>query len=179
MSKSFDVVYLRCMEGAFQSWPEVYRQAFQHTSPSGLIEVVSQDLWTYRDNGPVPKSIRDWMTEYHDIMERRGFPTRIAGLHEKWMREAGFTDVEAREIKVPLGSWAKNPNLKRAGVFYLASVLAAIDTYSLKLFVDHAGRRPEEVTIMKGQLAQEFQNMTYCLYTKVVVVGGIKPRLEG
>lgn len=175
-SKLFDVVHFRCMEGAFRNWPEIYRQAYQHMSPDGLIEVVAQDLWTYRDDGPVPKIIVSWMTDYNDAMQRHGYPTRIAHKHEEWIQNAGFVDVSKKEFIVPLGHWAKDPRLKEAGYFYLASVLGAVDTYSTKLFVDHLGRKPQEVTIMKGQLYKEFANMTYHLYTKVLVVSGSKSK---
>lgn len=49
----------------------------------------------------------------------------------------------------------------------------------MKSFANHAGRRPKEVAVMKGQLMQEFKNFKYCVYAKVVEVGAVKPKQDG
>jgi hypothetical protein len=167
------------MEGALQDWRQVYRRAFEAIAPGGSVHVVSQDLWTYRDGGKVPDSIQSWMEELNQLMETLGHPTRIAKKHRGWIEEAGFEDVDEVELLIPMGWWAKDPKLKRAGTFYLASVLEGIKSYSIKPLFDHAGWKVDEVAVLRANVDKAYRDMSLNLYSKVFVVTGRKPGTAG
>lgn len=163
------------MEGAFKSWPSFYQEVHRHLQPRGMVEVVGQDL-SATSNQPgvaTPDAILKWQEVYHTLMDQRGYGIMKAEQHRAMLEKAGFEGVRKQEITVPLGNWAKDKRLKKAGSLYLASVLDAFESYGLKLLMDSGWKR-EEVDILKGQVTTAFTDMSTQLYANIFIVSGHK-----
>lgn len=78
---------------------------------------------------------------------------------EKWVRDAGFEDVEHRRFRFPVGPWPRDPALKEIGMYNLAQVLQGLEAFSLRLFCDVLGWRQEEVLVLTSKVRKELKNM--------------------
>lgn len=69
-----------------------------------------------------------------EAAEKFGKLAHIAHRTKTWMIEAGFEDVHEKVIKLPLGPWAKDPNVKEIGKYALLSALTGLEGFTMALF---------------------------------------------
>lgn len=60
-----------------------------------------------------------------------------------WAEAAGFIHINELKLKVPMGSWPKDPYLKETGMMNLVQMLDGMEAFSLKTFDLLGWSRPE------------------------------------
>ena len=71
------------------------------------------------DDSALPNSkIKELCELTKEMGLRSGRDFHISGRMKQKIEQAGFVDVQERKLKLPLGSWATDPNLKDVGRFY-------------------------------------------------------------
>ena len=101
---------------------------------------------------------RKWLTTLLPLAERLGREPCPGPKLERWVRDAGFTNVVAQRFRFPLGPWARDPRLKEVGMCNLAQVLDGLEGFSLRLLCDGAGWSEAEVTVLLSRVRQELKN---------------------
>lgn len=66
------------------------------------------------DGSSKGSSIERYMNIASDVFEKAGYTSRVGTNLEGWMKEAGFTNVHAKKLVLPLGTWPKDKNYVRA-----------------------------------------------------------------
>ena len=74
----------------------------------------------------------------------------------EWMREVGFTDVVLRPVKIPIGSWPADPQLKMAGQLQQVAMLEGIEALTLAIFTRCLNWSVEEVQVFLAHTRKEF-----------------------
>ena len=62
----------------------------------------------------------------------------------KLLSDAGFVDVVVTPLKVPFGSWPKDPKMKQAGMLQLYNAETMYHSYGMALFTRVLGMTSEE-----------------------------------
>lgn len=81
-------------------------------------------------------------------------------------------------IQVPLGQWAKEPQLKLIGRYTKVAVIAAIEPYTLALFTRVLGYTYEEAQEYMERVRDEFETPKCHVYALFRFTYGQKP-LDG
>lgn len=130
----FDFIHIRAMTGCIPGWTEFYKKVFRHLKPGGWVEHV--ELWgiaksdddTLKPNSP----LKTWV----EIFEKIG---RASGKTFFWgdkvadsVKEAEFENVTKNTIKVPIGTWPKDKQLKQWGLWNRQFLLDALEGFSIR-----------------------------------------------
>lgn len=91
------------------------------------------------------------------------------------MRNAGFVEVHIQDIKIPIGKWPADPQLKEAGTYQLVSLLDGIDSISLAIFTRLLGWEKLEMDILLAKAKKELCLKRACLYWSAAAIYGRKP----
>lgn len=76
---------------------------------------------------------------------------------EGWVRDAGFRNVQRRDLKIPLGPWAKDPELQDIGMCNLAQTLDGLEGFTMKLFCGVLGWNEEAVIVFLAKVRRELK----------------------
>lgn len=132
---AFDFVHLRCLFGSIADWPSLYREIYAHTKPGGWIQQLEMSIEFKSDDGTVgPDHIMaQWSRTFIEAGDKLGKTFKIADEAAKLIKEAGFTDVEERWYKLPVGPWTKDKKLKEIGRYNLLYCLEGCEGWALYL----------------------------------------------
>ena len=83
------------------------------TAPGGWAEFTDLDcLLQSPDNSVAPDSaLATHNKNFNAMAEKMGCETRPAKHLEKWVTDAGFTDLKVKRCPLPMGTWAKDRHL--------------------------------------------------------------------
>ena len=110
----FDFIHGRYLGGSVRNWPALMNMAYKNLKPGGWVEFQDWDTMIESYDGSVTSETSIW--KWHKTgLDRIG---KIANLRpgpdlEGWIRDAGFQNVTATKLPIPLGSWPKDKHLVR------------------------------------------------------------------
>lgn len=130
----FDYIHARALCGCLPDWDDFFRKTFRHISPGGWIEQV--ELWgisksddgTLREDSP----LITWVEVFKQIGEKTGKPFFWNDKVTQSVKDAGFINVEDRVVKVPIGTWPKDKQLKQWGAWNRQFLLQALEGFSIR-----------------------------------------------
>ncbi|KAL8943193.1 MAG: hypothetical protein Q9216_001247 [Gyalolechia sp. 2 TL-2023] len=148
-----------------------------HLAPGGYIEQAELN--------PVPKS-DDGSICPGDPFDTCGKLAISAGdafgkslLIEKTMeddiRKAGFTDVERRKFKWPIGPWSNDQWLKELGTWNLIIWMRGLEGWTMRFFTMHMGWTFEGVKQWTAEMKKALKDRKYHAYQDGSVVYARKP----
>lgn len=171
----YDFVHGRALMGTVRDWPEFYQKAFQNLAPGGILEMQELDAWIHcQAPGVTPPFIEGWNEGLNAAFTEWGRDLNVARHHARWIREAGFVDVEDQVYHVPIGTWPRLPHLKDIGRLHMAGAMGAVESYSLSILTDIMGQTPEETEVQIELIKTEFRQ-NHHLYGKYHFITGRKP----
>lgn len=125
------------MMGSIKNWERLYAQVYRCLKPGGWFEHCDYDPALYSDDGTIlPGSCLDeWGNLFFEAGERTGQTFRVITDHRNvgWMKDCGFENVMEQRLKLPLGPWAKKPELKIIGNFNLTATEEGLEGFALYL----------------------------------------------
>jgi len=97
---AFDFVHMRLLLGAFPvaRWPSIARELVRVTRLGGWVELVEGDL--PRGGGPAQEALNGWIIR---AGLPRGVDPRLGVRVGDLLRDAGLSEVETRELTLPIG----------------------------------------------------------------------------
>lgn len=87
---------------------------------------------------------------------------------------AGFINIREVKLKVPLGPWPKNPELKHIGMMNLVQVLDGLEAFSLKT-LEATGWSRMEIDVFLANVCREIKSNQCHTYLPLQV--DLNPRL--
>lgn len=93
------------------------------------------------DTLPSGGALEKWAGYYDQIGENLGVTFRAAEVSFQSMKDAGFTNVTERIIKVPVGIWPKDKRLKTWGAWFEYFVLQGLEGFMIRSFTEVLGVR--------------------------------------
>lgn len=103
-TNEFDYVHIRYLVGSIADWAALYKQAFRALKPGGYLESyeASPNVGTDDDTLPPKSATAQWGPLFIEGGKAIGRSFTIVDEHvqRKAMEEAGFVDIQEKNIKV-------------------------------------------------------------------------------
>lgn len=86
-------------------------QHFRNLRPGGWVEFQDWDTHIYSTDDSLSTDNALYMYHQHTCLRRTaaGYDSQPGPKIEGWCREAGFINVHAIKLPIPLGTWPKDP----------------------------------------------------------------------
>ena len=125
----FDFIHARFLAGAIRDWPKLMTQAYNCTRSGGWVEFQDWDTFLYSPDHSLPpdSAIAKFHTMSGYVREEQGYDMKPGRSLETWLREAGFVNVMARKLLIPLGPWPRDERAKEIGAYNLLQMETAIE----------------------------------------------------
>ena len=106
--------------------------------PGGWVEQVETSTISRSDDNSMAAdgAIAKWAGFYDEIGEKLGVTFRAAEASCQAIKDAGFTNVAERIVKLPVGPWAKDKQLKAWGGWFRYFVLEGLEGFVLRMFTE-------------------------------------------
>ncbi|KAF4459461.1 s-adenosyl-l-methionine-dependent methyltransferase [Fusarium albosuccineum] len=177
----FDFVHMRHLYGAIDDWQKLFKQAYTHVRPGGWVESLEIDIETRSENPKVENDqshiFKKWFQLFFECGRKTGRTWEIArdGRQEKYMREAGFTDIVYKSYKVPIGGWPQDKKMKQVGIYNGAFIEQSLDGFAIFPVGEVLGWSKEEVTVLVSQMRAALKAPKSLPYYTSHLVYGRKP----
>lgn len=101
------------------------------------MEFQEQQFQAFCDDGTMPENylLNEWWRYVAEGLAVFGKDIAAVLKVSQLMQDAGFINVEEREIKIPLGLWPKDKKLKTVGLYCRTSIEDGLEGLSLGPFV--------------------------------------------
>lgn len=147
-SEPYEYIHLRNMKGAFSHWEDVYAEIYKSLSPGGVIEVADWDMGSvpidHATSDPATFPVPTLRRLYASMMEasyKSGRPLGLFYMHQSYLEEAGFTDIQTTQVNVPIGQWVDDEDQKRIGKLMLVVVMEGFESSLLRLLTKFGDRQ--------------------------------------
>ncbi|KAA6411938.1 MAG: hypothetical protein FRX48_04088 [Lasallia pustulata] len=165
-TSKFDYIHCRCMGNAIRDWPTLFRQVHDYTKPGGYAEFVDLDLeWTSPDNSLLGTIAHKANTAGLAAYRAHGIEPSPGPHLASWMKAAGFEDIHAERLAMPVGTWPLDKKLKEVGAWNYLQMMEGLEAFHQALFTRWLGYEIAEVRAMVEAIRREFRNPgVHCLY---------------
>ncbi|PHH61094.1 hypothetical protein CDD81_805 [Ophiocordyceps australis] len=117
-SNEFDLVHSQMMAGGInaQRWRSYLRDILRVLRPGGWCQMVEMYFNAQSDNGTLKRdaALSRWSSHYLDSLHPQK-DLRAALQLPRWMRSAGFTEVETRLLTLPMCAWSNDARERSIG----------------------------------------------------------------
>lgn len=177
---TFDFIHIRYMHGAISDWPKFYEQVFRCLKPGGWFQHIEPNIELRCDNPDVPYGddhvFKQWAKLFYDAGDRINRSFRIdQDTMVGWAKGAGFPEVTAKKIKLPLGPWPKDKRLKEMGVYTKLYMDLSLDGFALFPIGQILGWSLEEVQVLVDRMRKTLADQNNRCNSDMHVVYGQKP----
>lgn len=168
----FDFIHMRGLSGAFTDWSKVYRQAYKHLRPDGILELA--------DWGPVRmrgQSEHSYLSIYNAACEsaarKAGLGFGLEHLGRASIEAAGFKVLKERKMEVQLGTGMADARKRPLGKMALIATLEGLEAASLRLLTRELGWKANDVRDLcakvKAELLAEGAMATFICHYVVAI----------
>ena len=119
--------------------------------------------------------VKKWLQLVHTGFETLGVDLGGASKLEQLAKDAGFANVEAKVVKLPIGKWARNPLLKKVGLYLQAVIMDGLEGISLGPLCRGLKWTKEEVEVLLAGVRRDLRNTAIHSYFVMYTVYGQKP----
>lgn len=175
--KPFDFIHGRELEGCIAKDDKLFQRAFEHLNPGGYIEMQATSTIFASDDGTLEraKEVKFWLDTLLEGTSRFGKPLDIAPRWKGKLEAAGFVDVQEKILKLPVGTWPKDPKLKQLGSYQLFQQLQGVDSYTPAIAARVLGWNDLEIEALMARVKRDFKDSSNHLYLPIHFVWGKKP----
>ncbi|EGU86872.1 hypothetical protein FOXB_02582 [Fusarium oxysporum f. sp. conglutinans Fo5176] len=160
-------------------WSALFQEAFRSCKPGGWVESFEASPCLESDDDTVKdgSAMSEWGKFFIEGGKRLGrtFTILDDDLQKQGMEDAGFTDIQTRDFKLPIGSWPKDPKMQEIGNFAFAAMDQDLEGFVLYMASVVLGWSQDEVTVYCSQLRRELRSGKYHPYCRLRLVYGRKP----
>ena len=150
----FDLIHIRCLNGAFSDWAHIYREAFRHLKAGGIIEIVDMGLIKVADS-----SRASYLSIYNGVLqsaaEKAGITLQLEHLRKSVVETSGLSVLRTTSLEVPLGNYSPDPRLKMVGKMALIAALEGLESTALRLLTRELKWEPDDVKDLCSKVVQD------------------------
>lgn len=96
---------------------------------------------------------------------KSGRPPMDIDFMKNALEKAGFEDVQALQVKEPVGPWPKDPRLKRVGAMVLLHTDTIFESYGMAAFTRILNMEPEAAKAICDGARLSARNKNYHMYS--------------
>lgn len=129
------------------------------------------------DDGTLPENsaLQRWSKSISEAADAFGTSLNSTIQIKEMMEQAGFADVEEHVVKLPIGPWPKNKQLKTVGAFELVNMVDGIEGLTMRLFSKALGMPVDEIQVLLMNVRKEAKNSKIHSYYPFYIIFGRKP----
>ncbi|KAF5658405.1 mRNA 3 end-processing YTH1 [Fusarium circinatum] len=173
-----DFIHMRFLGGSVTDWRHLYENAYRTTKPGGWIETHEFNPQFHSQNESIVdgSAIATWGTIFEEGCKKlvTSFIPIPSDVQAKHLEAVGFVDIQSRIIKVPIGTWTKERNLKKIGAFAKISITEDIQGW-IGFMTHICGWKSSDIEDYCVQLSKELATTTSQLFYYQQIVWGRKP----
>lgn len=155
----FDYIHSRFLAGAIADWPQLVRSCYENLAPGAIVEFQDGDFLIYSEDGSTKGTwLEKWSTDFAKAATQGGRIVQPGLYLEQWVREAGFEDVHHERIRLPLGIWPKDKQLKGVGAFNLVQLREGLEGFSIALFTRILGWSRDELRVLLSKVRKDLDD---------------------
>lgn len=155
----FDYIHSRFLAGAIADWPQLVKRCYDNLAPGAIVEFQDGDFLIYSEDGSTRGTwLERWNTDFAKAATKGGRIVQPGLYLKQWVREAGFGDVYHERIRLPLGVWPKDKQLKEVGAFNLVQLREGLEGFSLALFTRILGWSKDELGVLLSKVREDLNN---------------------
>ncbi|KAM0543974.1 hypothetical protein ACHAPJ_012069 [Fusarium lateritium] len=176
--ESFDYVHFRYLVGCIPDWNKLFEEAYKTLKPGGWIESFEASPTIESDDESVKpdSAMAQWGPIFIEASKKIGntFTVIADDIQRPALEQAGFTDIEQWDSKLPLNPFPKDPKLKEIGQF--GELFSTQDTEGFVLFVANTlGWSAEDVHVYIAKFRREIRDKRNHPYIRLRSVWARKP----
>lgn len=152
----FDYIHTRAISMGIPDWDKLIGQAYAFLKPGGWCELQEFHLSITSDDGSMKEggALWRWDRDMLAATKKIGIDVRISLQHPKMLKERGFINIGERQLKIPIGPWAKGRKEKQIGIMAQKDLVEGIEGISTKLLL-MVGYEPETLKIFLDEVKKE------------------------
>lgn len=173
----FDFIHMRTMTGCIADWAKLIKQAYEHTTPGGYIE-----LWDpiapakCDDTSMKPDSaLLKWSNLLVEATTKSGRAWGEAASYGTFLEKAGYTDIKLIVSYWPMNTWPKNKKMKEIGRWQCSNFTNGASGISMALFTRLLGWSAEEVEVFLIDVKREMKDTSIHVYWEMYTWSARKP----
>ncbi|KAI5457649.1 S-adenosyl-L-methionine-dependent methyltransferase [Mariannaea sp. PMI_226] len=171
----WDFVHMRCITPWLKDTVKVLRQAYENLKPGGWIEIQEFDARAHCSDGTLATDAP--LAKFFDTAElavkRFGMNFRAGENLRGPLEEAGFTNVECKVLKVPIGVWPKDKKMRLIGLYCRNAVSDMFGAMAAKPFREIM--EPAEIEVFLAAARNDLRNPDIHSYENYYFWMGQKP----
>ncbi|KKZ67550.1 hypothetical protein EMCG_06784 [[Emmonsia] crescens] len=172
----FDFIHARYLTGGVKNMPRLLEQSLACLKPGGWAEFQDWDAMVHSADGTSKGTdIERYMLNTLAAFEKAGYITRPGIYLERWMKDAGFVNVQVHKHIVPLGTWAKDKHYKVVGAYNLLQFEESLEASAVAALTRIENWSKTEVDILIAKTKQDARNPKIHSEYHFYVVYGQKP----
>ncbi|ESU17625.1 hypothetical protein FGSG_13857 [Fusarium graminearum PH-1] len=117
--------------------------------------------------------LKTWVRIFDQIGEKIGNPFFWDPVEA--FQEAGLQNISERKVKVPIGTWPKNKDLKQWGAWNRQFLMQGLEGFSIRGLTELLGWEYEKAQVFLVDMRKELLNPSLHSYVLVTAVWGQKP----
>ncbi|KAK3399758.1 S-adenosyl-L-methionine-dependent methyltransferase [Sordaria brevicollis] len=176
---TFDFIHIRFLVGVVEDWYKLFRQAYRTCKPGGYVESFTAEFQFHSDDGSVKpdSALGQWGKVFSEGGKKFGrtFDVYQDDLQRKGMEAAGFTNIEFKDIIVPIGVWHPDKQAAEVGLWFKMTLEMDMEGYLFYVFNTLMGWTPEETKNFAAQARKEWNDPNIHGYGMARVAWGRKP----
>ncbi|KAL2216651.1 S-adenosyl-L-methionine-dependent methyltransferase [Thermoascus aurantiacus ATCC 26904] len=146
------------------------------TKPGGWVEFQDWDSACYSEDGTTKDTaIEDYYRLIVEGYESQGYETCPGPKLEQWLYDAGFQDVKAEKLRIPMGTWPKDKKFKTLGAWNLMQAETGFEASVMALLTRFHGWSADEVKVLAAQTLKDARDRNIHPVFHFWVVYGRKP----
>ncbi|KAL2788906.1 S-adenosyl-L-methionine-dependent methyltransferase [Aspergillus keveii] len=178
-SNSFDLVHSRLLAAGINRarWPSYIRDIKRILKPGGWVQMVEIYFNVQSDNGSIndEHALRQWSSQLMRSMEGiKDF--RVGTRLKTLLLGAGFTEVDAKMIPLPLSAWPDNPTSRGIGTMNRGNITRLLASLSLYPLTQRLHMPPAQYQDLISRAQEEVGDRSLKAYFPLYVCIGRKPQ---
>lgn len=147
--------------------------------PGAWVEHIDVEINPICFDGTMPKesAINQWGEIWSEVGKKTGIVFNMidSGCMENGVKEAGFTNIQVKDILAPCSGWPADPKMKELGFFQHAFLTQDIEGFLTYFLGHHMGWTDKEMANYAACVRKEYKEMKVHAYFKWRVVLAQKP----
>jgi hypothetical protein len=140
-------------------WDKFISQAYAFLKPGGWCELQEFHLGITSDDGSMKEggALWTWRRDMLAATKKIGIDTLVSLQHPKILKEKGFINIGERQLKIPMGPWAKGRKEKQIGIMAQKDLVDGVEGISTKLLL-MVGYEPENLKLFFEEVKKELMD---------------------
>lgn len=158
-------IHGRHMVGAIMDIPKLFATIYENLTPGGWVEMQDYYVKLQSVDGTIDgTALQRWSQMLNFALTFTGRSGLNTIKYKRWLREAGFVDIQEEVFAIPGNPWAKGEEQKQLGALQMENILEGLYGLSIRLFTKYLGMTPQEVEAQLVEVRKDLRNRNIHFY---------------